>query len=64
MINILDHGAVGDGVTMNTEAFENAVEEAWKKSEKVRISNLNIDTDLNIPNDDGIHLCSCKGVTI
>lgn len=205
MINILDYGAVGDGVTMNTEAFENAVEEAWKKRstilvpagtfltgtinlrgvsmyleagavikasgnledypeqdfyhnelgqlralivnmgydhvsitgsgtidlsghefydtttmnipdgmvmneqqkaectypigkrpgqciffyncknimvsgvtildapcwtlsfhncEKVRISNLNIDTDLNIPNDDGIHLCSCKGVTI
>lgn len=32
--------------------------------ERVRIHGLHIDTDLNIPNDDGIHLCSCRGVTI
>ena len=37
---------------------------SFHSCEKVRLTNLNIDTDLNIPNDDGIHLCSCKGVVI
>ena len=32
--------------------------------ESVRIHGLHIETDLNVPNDDGIHLCSCKCVTI
>lgn len=32
--------------------------------ENVRISGLTIDTDLNIPNDDGIHISACKGVII
>lgn len=25
---------------------------------------LTIDTNLNIPNDDGIHLCGCDGIII
>lgn len=32
--------------------------------ENVKIRGLTIDTDLNIPNDDGIHISSCKGVII
>jgi hypothetical protein len=30
----------------------------------VRALNLTIDTSLNIPNDDGLHFCSCDGVII
>lgn len=30
----------------------------------VKVRGVTIDTDLNVPNDDGIHLCSCKGVMI
>ncbi len=30
----------------------------------VKLTNLTIDTSLNIPNDDGIHLCGCDGVLI
>lgn len=29
-----------------------------------RVTGITIDTDLNVPNDDGIHLCSCNGVII
>lgn len=32
--------------------------------ENVKILNLTIDTDLNIPNNDGIHICSSNGVII
>ncbi len=32
--------------------------------ENVKLTGLTIDTDLNIPNDDGIHISSCKGVII
>ncbi len=32
--------------------------------EDVKLLGLTIDTDLNLPNDDGIHLCSCRGVVI
>lgn len=36
----------------------------FSECENVRITGLNIDTDLNIPNDDGIHISACKGVII
>lgn len=32
--------------------------------EDVKLLGLTIDTDLNMPNDDGIHICSCRGVII
>ena len=34
------------------------------RCEKIRLTNLNIDTDLNTPNNDGIHLSACKGAVI
>lgn len=36
----------------------------FSECENVRITGVNIDTDLNIPNDDGIHISACKGVII
>ena len=32
--------------------------------ENIHLTNLTIDTDLNTPNDDGIHLSACKGAII
>ena len=32
--------------------------------ENIHLTNLTIDTDLNVPNDDGIHLSACKGAII
>lgn len=37
---------------------------SFHECENVKVTGLTIDTDLNIPNDDGIHLCGCKGVII
>lgn len=37
---------------------------SFSECENVRLTNLTIDTDLNVPNDDGIHISSCKGVII
>lgn len=36
----------------------------FSECENVKITGLTIDTDLNIPNDDGIHISACKGVMI
>lgn len=36
----------------------------FSECENVKIMGLTIDTDLNIPNDDGIHISACKGVII
>lgn len=36
----------------------------FSECENVKITGLTIDTDLNIPNDDGIHISACKGVII
>ena len=37
---------------------------SFHECENVKVTGLTIDTDLNVPNDDGIHVCSCKGVII
>ncbi len=37
---------------------------SFNECENVKVIGLTIDTDLNVPNDDGIHLCGCKGVII
>lgn len=37
---------------------------SFHECENVKVTGVTIDTDLNVPNDDGIHLCSCKGVII
>ena len=36
----------------------------FSECENVKVQGLTIDTDLNIPNDDGIHISACKGVII
>ena len=36
----------------------------FSECENVKLQGLTIDTDLNIPNDDGIHISACKGVII
>lgn len=36
----------------------------FSECENVKVQGLTIDTDLNIPNDDGIHITACKGVII
>ncbi len=36
----------------------------FSECENVKITGVTIDTDLNIPNDDGIHISACKGVMI
>ena len=37
---------------------------SFNECENVKLTGLTIDTDLNVPNDDGIHISSCKGVII
>lgn len=37
---------------------------SFHECENVKILGVTIDTDLNVPNDDGIHISSCKGVII
>lgn len=37
---------------------------SFNECENVKVTGVTIDTDLNVPNDDGIHLCSCKGAII
>lgn len=37
---------------------------SFNECENVKVRGLTIDTDLNTPNDDGIHVSSCKGVVI
>jgi polygalacturonase len=37
MVNVLDHGAKGDGHTDDTEAFRRAAEEAAKLGAHVRV---------------------------
>ncbi|MBR1821083.1 MAG: right-handed parallel beta-helix repeat-containing protein [Clostridia bacterium] len=34
------------------------------RCENIRLTHLNIDTNMNTPNDDGIHLSACKGAII
>lgn len=37
---------------------------SFNECENVKVLGLTIDTDLNVPNDDGLHFCSCKGVLV
>lgn len=37
---------------------------SFHQCENIKLRGLTIDTSLNVPNDDGIHLCSCKGAVI
>lgn len=37
---------------------------SFNDCENIKVTGVTIDTDLNVPNDDGIHLCSCKGAII
>lgn len=37
---------------------------SFNECENIKLAGLTIDTDLNVPNDDGIHVSSCKGVII
>lgn len=37
---------------------------SFNECENVKVLGLTIDTSLNVPNDDGIHFCSCKGVLV
>ena len=37
---------------------------SFNECENVKVIGLTIDTDRNVPNDDGIHFCSCKGVIV
>ncbi|MGI5883532.1 MAG: glycoside hydrolase family 28 protein [Candidatus Spyradocola sp.] len=37
---------------------------AFIECEDVRVRNLTIDNDRRIPNNDGMHFCSCKGVIV
>ena len=37
---------------------------SFNECENVKVLGLTIDTDLNVPNDDGMHFCSCKGVLV
>ncbi len=37
---------------------------SFHRCENIKLRGLTIDTSLNVPNDDGIHLCSCKGAVI
>ena len=37
---------------------------SFNACENVKLLGLTIDTSLNVPNDDGIHIASCKGVII
>lgn len=37
---------------------------SFNECRNVKVLNLTIDTSLNIPNDDGLHFCSCSGVIV
>ena len=37
---------------------------SFNECENIKVIGLTIDTDRNVPNDDGIHFCSCKGVIV
>lgn len=37
---------------------------SFHECENIKINALTIDTDLNVPNNDGMHFCSCKGVLV
>ena len=37
---------------------------SFNECRDVKVLNLTIDTSLNIPNDDGLHFCSCDGVIV
>lgn len=37
---------------------------SFNECANVKVLNLTVDTSLNIPNDDGMHFCSCSGVII
>lgn len=37
---------------------------SFNECTNVKVLNLTIDTSLNIPNDDGLHFCSCNGVIV
>lgn len=37
---------------------------SFNECENIKVIGVTIDTDLNVPNDDGIHFCSCKGVIV
>lgn len=37
---------------------------SFNECENVKLTGLTIDTDRNVPNDDGIHISSCRGVVI
>lgn len=36
----------------------------FSECEDIKVHGLTVRTDLNIPNDDGLHFCSCKGVIV
>jgi len=36
----------------------------FSECENVKVLGLTVDTNLNVPNDDGMHFCSCNGVII
>ena len=37
---------------------------SFNECQNVKVLGLTIDTNLNVPNDDGIHVCGCDGVII
>lgn len=37
---------------------------SFNECENIKVLGLTIDTDLNVPNDDGMHFCGCKGVLV
>lgn len=37
---------------------------SFNECENVKVHGLTINTSLNIPNDDGIHFCSCNGIIV
>ena len=37
---------------------------SFNECEDIKMIDLTIDTSLNVPNDDGMHFCSCKGVLV
>ena len=37
---------------------------SFHECENIKVIGLTIDTDLNMPNNDGMHFCSCKGVIV
>ncbi len=37
---------------------------SFNECENVKVLGLTVDTSLNVPNDDGMHFCSCNGVIV